>query len=93
MTNKLATLKKLYNCPNEASGSLYSLQYLERSRNVVLLLPVVVLYLEVRPGKLLQQLPAAAAHQLCLHVLYKRILLHRSIDYSTKKSCDGNYCV
>jgi hypothetical protein len=58
--SKLATLKKLYSCPKEASGRPHSLNPLETSRNVVLPLPVVVLYLEARPGKLPQQPPAAA---------------------------------
>jgi hypothetical protein len=60
---------------------------------VVLLLPVVVLLLRVRPGKLPQQPPAAAAPQLCLHVLYERLLSHMSIDYSTKYSYDNSCCV
>ena len=33
--SKLATLKKLYNCPKEVSRRPHSLQHLERSRIVV----------------------------------------------------------
>ena len=33
--SKLATLKKLYNCPKEVSGKPHSLQHLKRSRIVV----------------------------------------------------------
>ena len=59
---------------------------------MVVLLRVVTHCLPARPGWLLQQPPVAAAHQLCLHVLYKQILSHRPIEHSTKKSCNiSNY--
>jgi hypothetical protein len=91
--SKRATLKKLYNCPKEASARPHSLQHQERSRievqwlrGVVLLLLSLLLHLAPTP-------PAAAEQQLYIGNLYERILSQRSMEPSTKISCDNSHCM
>ena len=91
--SKLATLKKLYNYPKEASERRHSLQHQERSRNVVQWLRGVVLLLQSLLRHLAPTPPAAAEQQLYIIKLYERILLDRSIEQSTRLSRNNSYCM
>ena len=91
--SKLATLKKLYNCPKEASARRYSLQHQERRRIGVQWLRGVVLLLQNLLRHLARTPPAVAEQQLYIIKLYRRILSERPIEQFPKLSCDNSYCM
>jgi hypothetical protein len=90
---RLATLKKLYNCPKEATAQPLKLLQSKRSLRVVLWVLVVIRSLR----RLLRQLaltqPAAAAPPPYIIDLYEGTLFYRSIVYYYKISHDNNYCM
>jgi hypothetical protein len=92
-TRSRKTVRKLCNHPKGVSARYYSLQHLERSRIVVLRVPVVVLLHLSLHGSRAPTRPAAAESQHFTINLKLGTLSHRSIEYSTRKTCDNSYCV